>query len=939
MRINLNLFPKKREFPNAQRYLYTDNAIISRLTLVVTSFALATTAVASEEKTKNKDAAPLEAVQELVDSFSGGKKTPQALPAGQSITEDKRSAQSRVAPKVSGASKIGAEGQQSSISAQEVSTDNFVPDFDTVEGRGPAVVADDDVKKNGYYKPTRAYRLEPEYDVPAYARKANETYKELSGIDWLNVGLDTRVRFEDRQNDYRPWVDTSVNPPTTTNRRYYTQPDWLSRTRLYAGVKSVIDPLRFVIELQDSRAFNTIYQQQANEVNQTDMLQGYGELFFKDAFGKDGKGQDRALSIRAGRMAFELGARRLIARNEFRNTTNNFDGFRVKIGQKENDFDIDSFLMRPVIINPYNFDRPDWQNWIYGSWISIHKWSDVVTVQPYFIGRHQYADPLNPLNAYKIQRDTQAPGLRLYGSRNGFDYDLDVMKQFGTVGSLQYLTSTSTSFNLQKTLQQDAISYAADVGYTFESHPWKPRISAVYVYGSGTKNPFGGTNNSVDTFFGFDQPFSRSGYINWSNVKDPKARIEFEPWKGTQIDASFSAYWLASAAASWEKVSLWSPVGNRGTFMGTEVDLRIRQKISQFINISLSYDRFMPGSFTSSFAPPTAQQWPPVNWPGQTWPGQTGSTNGVTARPTDFFYLEVYANAFGDGKSIKDIPGREFMATWNEDAPEPKRPSWTDVYVGLNGGGAWSSPTMTVQDAAWGGKTIATQSQAIAQSTLNLLPSNYTNRVAGFLGGFQMGANWNFAGNAIAGVEADLDGTTGNTNNQQDIANALASGKLYTTFAQHMTSLTYLGTVRGKLGYLLFPTVEVYGTGGLAVGGVLAANNYASITVTTPTSPKIYGPQYQGNLVGWAAGGGVEWMFIPNWSAKVDYLYYDLGSVSAGGPYSSVTWAPYVTTTNYATSTSFGSVSHMTAHFSGNVVRAGINKHFDVAGVKGVLSK
>ncbi|MFO1124808.1 MAG: alginate export family protein [Methylocystis sp.] len=50
-----------------------------------------------------------------------------------------------------------------------------------------------------------------------------------------------------------------------------------------------------------------------------------------------------------------------MAENEFRNTTNTFDGFRIKIGKKENDWDIDSFLMRPVIRYPYQFDRPDWQ--------------------------------------------------------------------------------------------------------------------------------------------------------------------------------------------------------------------------------------------------------------------------------------------------------------------------------------------------------------------------------------------------------------------------------------------------------------------------------------------------------------------------------------------------------------------------------------------------
>ena len=72
-------------------------------------------------------------------------------------------------------------------------------------------------KKNpddeGYYVKTRGYRLEPEPDIPPYVRNLAKTYKQFEGVDWLNIGLDSRVRFEYRQNDYRPWTDTTFNPP------------------------------------------------------------------------------------------------------------------------------------------------------------------------------------------------------------------------------------------------------------------------------------------------------------------------------------------------------------------------------------------------------------------------------------------------------------------------------------------------------------------------------------------------------------------------------------------------------------------------------------------------------------------------------------------------------------------------------------------------------
>lgn len=805
----------------------------------------------------------------------------------------------------------------------------------------------------GYYKPTRGYRLEPEPDIPPYVRNLAKTYDAFKDIDWLNIGLDSRTRYEYRINSYVPRANTT-GIGDAAQRQYYPYTPWLVRTRGYVGVKDILDPFRFVIEFQDSRAFNSIYQLQGQDINETELIQGFGELYLKNALGTDPKGQGRALSVRVGRMAFEIGSRRLIARNEFRNTTNNFEGVRVRLGEWKNDVDLDSFALRPVIRYPYAWDQPEWNNWIYGSFLSIRNISPYVTIQPYFIGRHQYGDPLNSSSALKVKRDTQAPGLRVYGNYNNFDWDLDVMKQFGTVGTISstypYVWNSSplippSGANLSitqpwggyaQTKQHDAIAYGFDVGYTFADHPWKPRVSAVYIYGSGSTSPWSSANNNVDTFYGFNQPFSRNDYIGWNNVKDPKVRIEFEPLKNTKIDTAFSAYWLASASSPWDRANLSAPLGNRGTFMGTEFDFRVRQKVNQFINITASYARFWPGSFASSFAPPQAQQWPPTNAPGGFIQGQTTTTNGLTGRPTDFFYLEAFYNAFGDGKPIAKIPGSDFVASWEEDAPKPKDPSWTDVYVGLNGGGAWSTPTISAQQSPWTIPTsaVAGNSLAVANSTGNLYPTRYANNISGFVGGLQMGANRKLGDSFVAGVEADLNGTAGNTNSKWTIARSGAPGTSnnFVTYSQHTTTLAYLGTLRGRLGYLVTPTLQIFGSGGLAWGGVTAAN--ANVTARVGGANLFYsGPQYNGTLVGWSAGGGLEWMFTPDWSVRADYLYYNLGNANLKQNYYSVTYTPYqVQNTNYYTNNgnAFGLNGQTQATFTGNMIRAGVNRHFDL---------
>jgi outer membrane immunogenic protein len=109
-----------------------------------------------------------------------------------------------------------------------------------------------------------------------------------------------------------------------------------------------------------------------------------------------------------------------------------------------------------------------------------------------------------------------------------------------------------------------------------------------------------------------------------------------------------------------------------------------------------------------------------------------------------------------------------------------------------------------------------------------------------------------------------------------------------------------MGGLRGRLGYLISPTWLLYGAGGLAFGGVHAATtqNFTMEQTWIPVQPGAPGPgypglpgttvyptisgsgQYSSTRVGWAAGGGMEWMAMPNWSVKAEALYYDLGGAS-----------------------------------------------------------
>ncbi|SJM96076.1 alginate export family protein [Crenothrix polyspora] len=470
-----------------------------------------------------------------------------------------------------------------------------------------------------YYRKTLGYRVEPEPDPPSYVRSLSRTqFKQFRDIDWLDVGLEFRTRYEYRENDYRP-TPTGTNSST----KFRADPDnlWLLRTRAYVGVHDILDPLRFAVEFQDSRSYNGIYERNVSDVNEFELIQGYAELYFKDLLG-----HNRPLSIRAGRQHLELLDRRLIGNNQFRNTTNNFEGFRVRLGKKQNDWDLDLFALQPIERLKYEFDRADEDTWIYGGVLSLKQWSDYITIQPYFIGRKQNGDPTNAVEKdRKPDLDIYAPGLRIYGTLgdSGFDFDADINKQFGRSGNLP---AGSTKQTLR---QHDAVAFALELGYTFD-HEWKPRLSAFYGYGSGDKDPKDNKLERFDSFYGFNQPWSRNDYFSWDNIETPKVRLEFTPYKDVRVDAGYNAYWLQSNTDAFNRANLRDRDGNSGSFIGHEFDIRMRHKLNPYVDWSLSYARFTPGDFTKSQAKAT--------------------TGPFTTEASNFFYFEVSLNAFGDGK-------------------------------------------------------------------------------------------------------------------------------------------------------------------------------------------------------------------------------------------------------------------------------------------------
>ncbi|HEX3339530.1 MAG TPA: outer membrane beta-barrel protein [Pseudolabrys sp.] len=220
-------------------------------------------------------------------------------------------------------------------------------------------------------------------------------------------------------------------------------------------------------------------------------------------------------------------------------------------------------------------------------------------------------------------------------------------------------------------------------------------------------------------------------------------------------------------------------------------------------------------------------------------------------RRIGFFLLALAAFNLGavDGAFSADL-GRSVYAP-SSPLPVYAPPSWTTCYVGLNAGGVWSS--------------------------------------FGFTGGGQVGCNWQGNYRLVWGGEADVQYT-----GLDDSRDVFAPG----ASAHQDFRSRWLATFRGRFGWLAAENMYFYATGGLALANVDTDStvNFNGIVNNVSDST---------THAGWTLGAGLEWRFLPLWSAKVEYLYVDLGHATNVLP-----------------------ISNNDHSLTENIVRIGVNYHF-----------
>lgn len=217
-------------------------------------------------------------------------------------------------------------------------------------------------------------------------------------------------------------------------------------------------------------------------------------------------------------------------------------------------------------------------------------------------------------------------------------------------------------------------------------------------------------------------------------------------------------------------------------------------------------------------------------------------------------------------------------------APPVETCSWCGFYIGGNVGYSWADANSTFTNAG--------------------APSGSdTTHPDGVIGGGQLGFNWQ-TGPAVFGIETDIQGS-GQRNSVTALAGAVPGfGPITIT---QTDKLPWFGTTRARLGFAPDGgSWLLYATGGVAYGEV---SSTLAVTGAGPPPPGV-SLSNSTTRIGWTAGGGLEYRFLPRWSFKVEYLYMDLG------------------TSNFEIVPATPGLFTQRLRLTDNIARVGINYHF-----------
>ena len=339
--------------------------------------------------------------------------------------------------------------------------------------------------------------------------------------DWIDLGIEHRTRFEVYDHPWR-----TIQPLGRTD------PQIQQRSRVRFGLNG--GAFKFLFEGQDSRVHLSDLSEfdflNTGVRNEYDILQLLLSATAKNVFGTGLR-----TDLHFGRLTMDFGRRRLIARNDFRNSTNAFDGLHWQLAE-DKVWRLRAFLVEPVIRNQVQLDTQTkrFVFWgIYGETNQI-PW---FRMNAYYFGLNDQR-----FSTLNLQRTFSTFGIRLYENptKGRRDYEIESVVQTGKQGNTDHF----------------AHFQHIDLGYTFDL-PWSPRFLIHYDYASGDCNPNDSQSSGFDTLFGArrfeSDPTGNFGPFFRRNISSPGWRVIVNPSKGWKFQLKQRFWYLATSRGAFRR--------------------------------------------------------------------------------------------------------------------------------------------------------------------------------------------------------------------------------------------------------------------------------------------------------------------------------------------------------------------------------------------------
>lgn len=411
---------------------------------------------------------------------------------------------------------------------------------------------------------------------------------------WLTVKGSTRWRYES--------LSDAIRAGQTGSNQIL-----MYKTLIEASAR-LDDHLRITGELIDARAndFPADAVLDTGIVDTVELLQGYVGINLDEVVSEG----DR-LDLQLGRHTMDVGSRRLVARNRYRNTINHFTGINAIWQNKEASHKVRAFAVVPVRRlpgdqaslrdNEIEFNEEQEETRFFG----LHgefPFAEKVTGEAYAF----HLDENDETGIGTRNRSLTTVGARLYKKA--------ATKQvhFEWESAIQFGESRASSSGADTTdLDHEAQFHHLIVGYRFEGDQ-RPELELLLDYASGDDDPTDGDNNRFDTLFGARRfefgPTGIFGPFARSNLFSPGLRAKLRPSDRMQVMLASRMHYLASDQDAWTTTGLVDPTGAAGNYIGNFSEIRVRyQIVPDNLMLETGYAHLFAGSFVDDAPNATGQ--------------------------------------------------------------------------------------------------------------------------------------------------------------------------------------------------------------------------------------------------------------------------------------------------------------------------------------------